>query len=68
MVPAHLPIKTVARILLKRDGEVGITTTFAGSPTADLQELPMETLYSKFLENGDEAESLNRILDLKYDK
>jgi hypothetical protein len=41
MVPAHLPIKTVARILLKRDGEVGITTTFAGSPSADLHELPI---------------------------
>ena len=68
MVPAHLPVKTVARILLKRDGEIGITSTFAGSPSADLPELPIETLYSKFLENGDDAESLNRFLDLKYDK
>lgn len=66
MVPAHLPVKTVARILLKRDGEVGVT--HAASSSADLPELPIQTLYSKFLENGDDAESVNRILDLKYDK
>lgn len=46
MVPAHLPIKTVAQILLKREGEAGITAPFASSPIANLSELSVQTVHS----------------------
>ena len=68
MVPAHLSIKTVAQILLKREGEAGISAAFASAPITDLAELTVEQVYSRFLENQSSAEELNRILDLKYDR
>lgn len=68
MVPAHLSIKTVAQILLKREGEAGISAAFASVPIADLAELTVEQVYQQFLENQSSAEELNRILDLKYDR
>ena len=42
LVPAHLTIKTVTQILLKREGEAGISTAFSSTPIANLSELTVE--------------------------
>lgn len=68
MVPAHLSIKTVSQILLKREGDAGISAAFSSSPIANLSELTVEEVYEQFLEDSGRAEELNRILDLKYDR
>jgi len=68
MVPAHLSIKTIAQILLKREGEAGISAAFASKPIEHLSELTVEQVYERFLEDLSSAEDLNRVLDLKYDK
>lgn len=68
MVPAHLSIKTVGQILLKREGEAGLSASFGSSPIADLTEKTVEEVYELFLEDQSCAEDLNRILDLKYDR
>mmetsp|Transcript_19576 Transcript_19576/g.30118 ORF Transcript_19576/g.30118 Transcript_19576/m.30118 type:complete len:195 (+) Transcript_19576:11747-12331(+) len=66
MVPAHLKIKTVASILLKREGDAGITTVF---PSKDkVTDLTVEEVFQQFFEDPAQAEELNHILDLKYDR
>lgn len=68
MVPAHLSVRVACQILLKREGDAGIVASFASAPITDLTELTIEQVYQRFLEDLGNAEELNRILDLKYDK
>jgi hypothetical protein len=68
MVPAHLTIRAAVQILLKREGEAGISASFASSPIANLAELTVEQVYEQFLQDQSGAEELNKILDLKYDR
>lgn len=68
MVPAHLSVKAAVQILLKREGEAGISSSFMGAPIADLQELTVGQLYEQFLADADGAQELNQVLDLKYDR
>ena len=68
MVPAHLQIRTAAQILLKREGEAGISAAFASSPIADLEDQTVEQVYQQFLQSPSGGEELNHILDLKYDR
>jgi hypothetical protein len=68
MVPAHLQIRTAAQILLKREGEAGISAAFASSPIADLEDQTIEQVYQQFLQSPSGGEELNHILDLKYDR
>lgn len=39
MVPAHLTVKVAVQILLKREGDAGVSASFAGAPTSGLAEL-----------------------------
>lgn len=68
MVPAHLSVRTAVQILLKREGDCGISAVFANSPIADLADMQLADLFDQFMQNQTEAEELNRILDLKYDR
>jgi hypothetical protein len=45
MVPAHLTIKAAVQILLKREGEAGLSAAFTSAPIPDLAELSVEQLY-----------------------
>jgi hypothetical protein len=68
MVPAHLTIEKIAQILLKRAGEEGITAVFSSNAIQNMAEMTLESVFEQFFENAEQAEGLNRILDLKYDR
>jgi hypothetical protein len=68
MVPAHLTVKQATQILLKREGDAGISATFSSSPRANLADLTIEEAYEEFMQDPSQAEELNKILDLKYDR
>jgi hypothetical protein len=68
MVPAHLTIEKIAQILLKRAGEAGITAVFSSNAIQNMAEMTLESVFEQFFENAEQAEGLNRILDLKYDR
>ena len=50
MVPAHLTLKTAVQILLRREGDAGITAAFtASSSLAELADLTVEQAYEELL-------------------
>jgi len=49
MVPAHLTIRVAVQILLKREGEAGISAPFSMTPISDLADLSVEDVYGMFL-------------------
>lgn len=67
-VPAHLTLQTVCQIILKREGDLGLSSAVAGATNADLSTMTVAQLYEKFCENQDTAEEQDCILDLKYDR
>lgn len=65
-MPAHLSIKAAVAILLKREGDAGISACFSAVP--NLSEMTVGAVYSQLV--ADEAAALehNKILDLTYDR
>jgi len=63
MVPSHVQIKTVAKVLLKS----GVAMTNHALTDIDTNELTIEELYSKFASNLSESERASNILDLEID-
>jgi len=51
MVPAHLTIKTVAQILLKREGEAGVTPLFS-QKQASISDSTVEQIYEEFMDSA----------------
>lgn len=69
-VPAHLTVKAAVAILLKREGDAGISVAFTSSHLnlSNLPEMTVGALYSQFLADETAALEHNKILDLTYDR
>jgi hypothetical protein len=67
-VPAHLTLQIVCQIILKREGDLGLTAAVPGVASRDLLTMTVTQLYEKFREDQDAAEEQNCILDIKYDR
>jgi hypothetical protein len=67
-VPAHLTVKAAVAILLKREGEAGISSASSIASIAGLSDLTVGQVYDQFLQDADRAQELNKILDLFYDR
>jgi hypothetical protein len=46
MVPSHLTVKAAVQILLKREGEAGLSAAFTKAAIPNLSDLTVEQLYA----------------------
>jgi len=63
MVPSHIQVKTMAKILLKQ----GVALSTAAVTDGDLGEMTLEDVYAKFANDLTHSEQANNILDFEFD-
>jgi hypothetical protein len=62
MVPSHIPIKTLSKVLLKQ--VVPLTTS--ALTDGDISEMTVADVYAKFMSNIVKSERANNVLDFEY--
>jgi hypothetical protein len=63
MVPSHIQVKTLAKILLKQ----GVVLSASAITDDDISELTVEAVYAKFASDLGRSERANNILDLEFE-
>lgn len=63
MVPSHIQVKTLAKILLKQ----GVVLSASAVSDDDINELTVEAVYAKFASDLGRSEKANNILDLEFE-
>lgn len=63
MVPSHLQVKTLAKILLKQ----GVALSTNAVTDDDVNEMTLEDVYTRFMDSIVRSEEANNILDFEYD-